>query len=84
MRQRYVVAIILGIIFLSLFFSLLSEVLSFLLTPKIIGDPPLFEFIFYCRFVMGNLSGLFGSVQDAFSIMLDPFFFFGVTGKNYF
>ena len=34
---------------------------------------------------MGNLSGLFGSSQDAYSIMLDPFFFlFWVTGKKQF
>ena len=34
------------------------------------------EFIFYCSFVMGNLSGLFGSSYDAYSIVLDPFFLF--------
>ena len=30
---------------------------------------------------MGNLSGLFGSVRDAFSIMLDPFLFWGYSEK---
>jgi len=33
---------------------------------------------------MGNLSGLFGSSYDAYSIVLDPFFFFGLLGKNNF